>query len=324
MDILKINDLRTYFYVPDGIIKAVDGISFNLKDGETLGIVGESGSGKSITALSILRLISYPGKIVTGEIIFNGIDLLKLSNEEIRNIRGKDISIVFQDPMTSLNPVLTVGKQIIEVIKLHQGFNKKEAKEKAIELLNKVGIPNAIKRINQYPHEFSGGMRQRAMIAMALACKPKIFIADEPTTALDVTTQAQIINLINEQKEELKSSVIIITHDLGVIAEMADNVLIMYAGKVMEYGDVNTIFTNPLHPYTIGLLESIPIIGKRKNKLIPISGNPPSMLNLPKGCRFSTRCRYVNNICIEKEPELKTVNFIHKYACHFDNIKGGS
>jgi oligopeptide/dipeptide ABC transporter ATP-binding protein len=318
-ELLKVRDLKTYFYIEEGTVKAVDGVSFSLKKGETLGIVGESGSGKTVTSLSILRLIpSPPGRIISGEISLENKDLLKLSNREVRDIRGNVISMVFQDPMTSLNPVFTVGDQIIETLEIHQGLSKEENVEKAVGLLKEVGIPNPDIRVFQYPHEYSGGMRQRAMIAMAIACRPKILIADEPTTALDVTIQAQILELMNLMKKELENSILLITHDLGVIAEMADNIAIMYAGKIVEYGDVRSIFYNPYHPYTWGLLESIPKLEKQeKEKLVPIDGNPPSLLKLPPGCSFNARCKYAKDICYRVVPELKPVHEEGRSsACH--------
>ena len=316
-EVLRIEDLKTYFYVEEGVIKAVDGISFILKKGETLGIAGESGSGKTVSSLSVLRLIPWPpGKIVSGKVFLDGKDLLKIPLKEMVKIRGNEISMIFQDPMTSLNPVFTVGSQIVETILLHQRINKNKAIKKAIALLKEVGIPNSKVRFLQYPHEYSGGMRQRAMIAMALACNPKILIADEPTTALDVTIQAQILELMNKMKEEFNNSIIIITHDLGVIAEMVDNLIIMYAGKIVEYGDVRTIFYNSFHPYTWGLLESIPKLERRRKKLVPIVGNPPSLVKLPEGCSFNPRCKYAKDICFKKIPELRVISINHRVACH--------
>jgi len=316
-EILRVNDLKTYFFTNEGIIKAVDGVSFSLKSGETLGIAGESGSGKSVTNLSIIRLIDWPpGKIISGEIFLDDRDILKMSNNEIRKIRGNRISMIFQDPMTSLNPVLSIGRQIMESVLLHQGISRSEAKIKAINLLEDVGIPNPKKRLNQYPHEFSGGMRQRVMIAIALACNPEILIADEPTTALDVTIQAQILDLLNKLKSERNSSIILITHDLGVLAEMADRIIIMYGGKIVEDSDVKSIFYNALHPYTWGLLRSIPKIDEKKEILVPIKGNPVSLLTLPKGCCFHERCEHSKEICYKTVPELRDINTRHKVACH--------
>jgi len=318
--LLRVKDLKTYFYTQDGVVKAVDGISFELARGETLGIVGESGSGKSVTALSILKLIpDPPGKIVSGEIYLDGMDIVALNEKEMQQVRGNEIAMIFQDPMTSLNPVFTIGNQIMETIMLHQRLNKKVAREKTVELLMSVGIPNPEQRIDEYPHQFSGGMRQRAMIAMALSCNPKILIADEPTTALDVTIQAQILQLMNEIKERTNSSIIIITHDLGVIAEMADNIIIMYGGMVVEYSDVNTIFYNSHHPYTWGLLRSIPRLDEvKRERLIPIPGIPPSLIHVPPGCPFSPRCRYAKDICFKVTPELKNIGRFHKVACYLD------
>jgi len=318
--LLRVKDLKTYFYTQDGVVKAVDGISFELTRGETLGIVGESGSGKSVTALSILKLIpDPPGKIVSGEIYLDGMDIVALKEKEMQQVRGNEIAMIFQDPMTSLNPVFTIGNQIMETIMLHQRLNKKVAREKTVELLRSVGIPNPEQRIDGYPHQFSGGMRQRAMIAMALSCNPKILIADEPTTALDVTIQAQILQLMNEIKERTNSSIIIITHDLGVIAEMADNIIIMYGGMVVEYSDVNTIFYNSHHPYTWGLLRSIPRLDEvKRERLIPIPGIPPSLIHVPPGCPFSPRCRYAKDVCFKVTPELKNIGRFHKVACYLD------
>jgi oligopeptide/dipeptide ABC transporter ATP-binding protein len=316
--ILKVENLETFFYTKEGIVKAVDDISFDLKEGETLGIAGESGAGKSVTALSLIRLVSWPpGKIIGGEILFEGENLLKLSNRKIRNIRGSAISMIFQDPMTSLNPVFTVGRQIMEKIFIHQRMSKKNARKITLNLLRDVGIPNPEVRIDQYPHEYSGGMRQRAMIAMALSSTPKILIADEPTTALDVTIQAQILDLMNKLKDKYGSSIIIITHDMGVLAEMADKIVVMYAGKIMEYADAETIFYNPKHPYTWGLLKSIPKVDQDRDEILtPIRGNPPSLLNLPDGCSFNNRCEYAKNICFKEKPVLRKIGDNHKVACH--------
>jgi oligopeptide/dipeptide ABC transporter ATP-binding protein len=316
-EVLRVEDLKTYFYVEEGVVKAVDGISFSLKKGETLGIAGESGSGKTVTSLSLLRLIPWPpGKIISGKIYLEGRDLLKIPYRDMVKIRGNDISMIFQDPMTSLNPVFTVGDQIIETILIHQNVDKKTARSRALKLLKEVGIPNTEVRFSQYPHEYSGGMRQRAMIAMSLACNPKILIADEPTTALDVTIQAQILDLMNKMKDEFNNSIILITHDLGVIAEMVDNLIIMYAGRIVEHSDVRSIFYNPKHPYTWGLLESIPKLEKRDKKLIPIKGNPPSLVKIPEGCSFNPRCKYKKNICQIKEPDLVEIEKGHRVACH--------
>lgn len=315
--LLKIKNLKTYFYTDEGIVKAVDDVSLRINKGETLCVVGESGCGKSITAMSILRLIpNPPGKIEGGEIVFEGRDILKLSEEEVRSIRGNKISMIFQEPMTSLNPVFTIGSQIIEAIMLHQNLDKKAAIEKAIEALKLVGIPRADEIINSYPHELSGGMRQRAMIAMAMVCNPTLLIADEPTTALDVTIQAQILDLMRKLKQETKTSIMLITHDLGVVAEMADYVSVMYSGKVVEEANVLELFKNPLHPYTLGLLESKPQIHVDKEKLYSIPGQVPSPFDLPKGCYFYPRCERAMNICKECVPKLKEINDGHYVSCH--------
>lgn len=314
--LLEVKGLKTYFKVEEGQVPAVDGVDFSLTKKETLAIVGESGSGKSVTALSILRLISSPpGKIVAGEIICNGKDLLKLSEKEMRKMRGNDISMIFQEPMTSLNPVFNVGKQISEVLTIHQGLSKQEATKKAIEMITLVGIPDAAKCVKNYPHQLSGGMRQRIMIAIALACNPKILIADEPTTALDVTIQSQILKLMSELKEKLDTSIILITHDLAVVAQLADNVMVMYAGKAVEFGDVKSIFKNPLHPYTVGLLNSVPKIDKESEQLTIIRGTVPSPLNLPQGCKFCTRCDDAKKICFDSEPEYITLDDGRKVRC---------
>lgn len=316
--ILEIKNLQTHFYTESGIVKAVDGISFTLHKGQTLGIVGESGSGKSITAMSIMQLIpTPPGRIVGGEILFKQNDLIKKTEKEMRKIRGNEIAMIFQDPMTSLNPVLKVGEQIAEAIILHQGLGKQKAWEKAIEMLERVGIPEPRLRADNYPHEFSGGMRQRAMIAMALSCNPELLIADEPTTALDVTIQAQILELMNQLKAEFNTAIIMITHDLGVVAELCNQVLVMYAGNPVEYTDIETIFANPKHPYTWGLLASLPKLDdNNEERLEPIEGSPPDLRNLPRGCNFAERCKKVQQICLEKKPQLKEVENGHLVACH--------
>ncbi len=316
-ELLKINDLRTYFFTHEGTVKAVDGISFRINRGETLGIVGESGCGKSVTALSILRLIADPpGKIVSGEIRFEGKNLLELDEKEMRDIRGKKISMIFQEPMTSLDPVFTIGYEIMETLQIHQGLKKQEAREKAIEALKIVSMPDAEKRVDSYPHELSGGMRQRAMIAMALSCNPTLLIADEPTTALDVTIQAQILQLINNLKKKLGTSVILITHDLGVIAEMCDHVAVMYAGHIVEYSDVDTLFRNPLHPYTKGLNKSIPRLDAEVERLDTIKGLVPNLIDLPDGCPFYPRCDYSSKTCLEEMPPLAEVEDRHLAKCH--------
>lgn len=313
--LLDVKNLCTYFYTDEGTVYALDDVDFSIEKGKTLGIVGESGSGKSVTALSIMRLIqSPPGKIVSGEILFEGKDLLKNSKTGMRKVRGNDIAMIFQEPMTSLNPVFTIGNQIMESIMLHQKLNKKEAKEIAIEMLRLVNMSLPEKRINQYPHELSGGMRQRVMIAIALSCNPKLLICDEPTTALDVTVQAQILNLINDLKIKLNTSVMMITHDLGVIAEVSDDVMVMYAGKMMEYSKVKNIFENPLHPYTSALLDSIPVIGKNKERLNVIKGMVPSLSRRPKGCLFNPRCKYAKDICRNEMPQVVDIEG-HKVRC---------
>lgn len=304
MKLLEVKDLKTYFYTDEGVVKSVDGVSFSVDKGETLGVVGESGCGKSITSMSIMQLIGKPGKIVNGEIDFKGENLLNKSKEEMRKIRGKEIAMIFQEPMTSLNPVYTVGQQIMEAVLIHEDMTKEQARERAIQMLDLVKIPDAEKRLNSYPHEFSGGMRQRVMIAMALSCNPEFLICDEPTTALDVTIQAQILNLINELKEKTGTAVMMITHDLGVISEVADNVMVMYAGQVVEYTDVDTVFEKPLHPYTQGLINCIPKLGGQEDKLSTIKGMVPSFNDMPEGCLFCPRCEYAKDICRKERPEL--------------------
>lgn len=307
--LLDVRNLKTYFYIEDSVITAVDLVSFVVQEGETLGIVGESGSGKSVTALSIMRLIpSPPAKIVDGKILFKGEDLLLKSEDEMRRIRGKEISMIFQEPMTSLNPVLTIGAQISEAIMLHEGVSKKEALEKSEHLLHlcKVSLPK--KRLRQYPHELSGGMRQRAMIAMALACNPSLLIADEPTTALDVTVQAQILDLILELQKRMGTAVLFITHDLGVINEVADNVAIMYCGRIVEYGPTKDVLRHPLHPYTKGLLASLPTIKGPRKPLKSIKGSVPSPQEILSGCRFAPRCDYASDRCVHTEPTLSKVD----------------
>jgi len=315
--LLEIKNLKTHFFTHEGIVKAVDGVSLKINQGETLGIVGESGSGKSVTALSIMRLIPQPpGKIINGEVYFEGQDLLKLNDKEIREVRGKKISMIFQEPMTSLDPVFTIGHEIIETIQLHQGLSKTEAREKAIDILKIVGIPDVEKRIDNYPHELSGGMRQRVMIAMALSCNPTLLIADEPTTALDVTIQAQILRLINDLKNKFGASVMLITHDLGVIAEMCDYVAVMYAGHIVEYTDVYTLFKHSLHPYTKGLSKSIPRLDVEVEHLDVIPGIVPNLLDLPSGCPFHPRCNFCFEKCVEEIPELIEIEDSHLVKCH--------
>jgi len=318
-ELIEVKDLRTSFFTPDGEVKAVDGVSLEIAEGKTLGLVGESGCGKSVTALSVMRLVpSPPGKVVGGEILYRGRDLLKLDGEAMRKIRGNEISMIFQEPMTSLNPVFTIGNQIGEAIRLHQGLGRKETRQKTIEMLRLVKIADPEQRIDDYPHQLSGGMRQRVMIAMALSCNPSLLIADEPTTALDVTIQAQILELMKELQQKLGMSLLLITHDLGVVAEQADEVAIMYAGKVVERAKAKEIFDRPLHPYTVGLLNSLPGAGNHKKKrLDAIPGMVPSPLELPGGCRFRDRCPKAAGICAEAEPELAEKGKGHWVACYF-------
>jgi oligopeptide/dipeptide ABC transporter ATP-binding protein len=326
--VLSIRDLVVEFTTEDGVVQAVDGISYDLYPGETLGIVGESGSGKSVSTMSLLGLIPQPpGRIVRGEAIFQGKDLLKMSKKALRRIRGKDLAMVFQDPMTSLNPVLKIGFQISEAIKTHNpGIKDAAAKKRAVDLLKVVGVPNPERRVDQYPHEFSGGMRQRAMIAMAIANEPSVLIADEPTTALDVTIQAQILEVLKKAQEETHAATILITHDLGLIAELADRVIVMYAGKVVEVGDVSTIFASPRHPYTVGLMDSLPKLTAEEEWLRPIPGQPPSLINRPPGCPFHPRCFLSQGRarCREEEPPLRPIDeSVHLTACHFaEELKG--
>ena len=300
---LSVRNLKTSFFTHVGEVKAVRGISFDVNEGEVLGIVGESGSGKSVTSLSIMGLLQYPGRVVDGEILLNGEDILTYSKNQMRRVRGKEIAMIFQDPMTSLNPVYTIGNQIMEMILEHEKMTKREASARAIEMLKLVGIPAAEKRIDSYPHEFSGGMRQRVMIALALSCNPKLLIADEPTTALDVTIQAQILSLIKSLNKQFGMTTMLITHDLGVVATVCDKVAVMYGGLIMEYGTMDEIFYHTRHPYTMGLLGSIPHVdGGEKRRLIPIDGTPPDLINPPKGCPFSTRCKYCMNVCTREQP----------------------
>jgi peptide/nickel transport system ATP-binding protein len=320
MALLDVRDLRTHFATDDGIVKAVDGVSFSVEKGKTLGIVGESGCGKSVTCLTIMGLNNRRNATSSGEAIYGGENLLTLGARRMREIRGNDIAMIFQDPMTSLNPVHTIGHQLIEAVQLHQDVSKQQARNRALELLKAVGIPRAERRADDYPHQFSGGMRQRVMIAMALVNNPDLLIADEPTTALDVTTQAQILNLMNTLQQEFDTAIIIITHDLGVVAEVADDVFVMYAAKVVEQGSVDPIFTVPRHPYTWGLLGSLPRLDADVERLVQIPGQPPSLLNPPKGCRFNPRCAYVMDRCKSEVPELLPTpdNPAHKQACFLD------
>jgi len=321
--LLEVDDLATYFYTPEGVVKAVDGITYDLEEGEILALVGESGCGKSVSALSIMRLIANPGKNVRGSVTFNGQDLLALSEPEMRRIRGNDISMIFQEPMTSLNPVLTIGKQLTEAIALHLGYDKKQSEDRAGDLLELVGIPEGRGRLVDYPHQFSGGMRQRVMIAMALSCNPKMLIADEPTTALDVTIQAQILELVQKLGKELGTAVLIITHNLGVVARYADRVNVMYAGRIIERGTATEIYGNPRHPYTIGLLKSVPRLDEeRKNLLEPIEGLPPDLIFLPEGCAFRERCKYAIDRCATEIPPLIEVSDAHTAACFVSDQLG--
>jgi len=317
--LLQVKNLRTYFYTEAGVVKAVDGVDFEVYPGEVLGIVGESGCGKSVTSLSIMRLIGQPGKIVEGEVIFNGTDLLKIPESEMVKVRGNSISMIFQQPQSALNPVFRAGEQIGEVLNIHQDLGKEAGRKRAIELLKMVGIPEPERRAEAYPHELSGGQAQRVMIAMALACVPDLLIADEPTTALDVTIQAQILDLMRNLRENIGTSIILITHDLGVVAEMAERIAVMYAGQIVEQTDVRTLFKEPLHPYTQGLIGSIPILGKLKERLDVIPGSVPNLINMPPGCRFASRCRarIENNlaICTEKEPDLIHATQGHLVRC---------
>jgi oligopeptide transport system ATP-binding protein len=322
--LLEVDDLKMYFHTRDGIVKAVDGVSYTLDAGETLGVGGESGSGKSVTALTMMGLIQMPpGKVEGGDVLFKGRSLIAMKDEELRAIRGNDIAMIFQDPMTSLNPVYRIGRQIAEPLRIHQGLSRREAKVRAVELLQLVGIPHPEKRVDDYPHQFSGGMRQRAMIAMALACDPDILIADEPTTALDVTIQAQIIELMQRIQERTGSAIIMITHDLGVVADIADRVLVMYAGRAVEYGTLDEVFYNPLHPYTWGLMDSIPRAGmSEKSELCPITGQPPSLVDVPSGCSFHPRCPYARAVCTTDVPEYRLIDGTHGSACHFSGDPG--
>jgi peptide/nickel transport system ATP-binding protein len=313
---LSVQNLKTHFFTDDGVVRSVDGVSFTVNEGETLGIVGESGSGKSVTALSIMQLLPQrKGKIVEGSILFQDVDLVSLSEKRMRKIRGNDIAMIFQEPMTSLNPSYTIGNQIGEALRLHLKLNRKQAEKRCIELLEQVGIPRAEKIVKDYPHRLSGGMRQRVMIAMALACNPKLIIADEPTTALDVTIQAQILELIQHMKRESNTSIVMITHDLGVVSEVCDRVIVMYAGRVVEEADVKTIFTSPSHPYTMGLIDSIPTLEEEVEWLETIPGNVPNPLEMPNGCKFASRCKFAMEECSKVEPELYDVGPGQKSRC---------
>jgi oligopeptide/dipeptide ABC transporter ATP-binding protein len=317
--LLEVKNLKTYFFTEDGIVRAVDGVDFYVNPGEVLGIVGESGCGKSVTSLSIMRLIAQPGRIVEGEIIFDGKDLVKAEEREMMQIRGNRISMIFQQPQSALNPVFKAGDQISEVLNIHQDFGKEAGQKRSVELLKLVGIPEPERRAESFPHELSGGMAQRVMIAMALACVPDLLIADEPTTALDVTIQAQILDLMRDMRNQLGSAMILITHDLGVIAEMADRVAVMYAGEIVEESSVETLFDAPLHPYTQGLMGSIPVLGEVRERLEVIPGSVPNLINLPTGCRFAPRCKarmeYNLSICTDKRPDLIEIAKGHQVRC---------
>lgn len=317
--ILEVKDLKTYFYTEDGVVKAVDGVNFYVKRGEVMGIVGESGCGKSVTSFSIMRLVGIPGKIIEGQIHFEGQDLLRLPEADMRHIRGNRISMIFQQPTSCLNPVFKVGDQIAEVLDIHQKFTKEQNRARVTELLRTVGIPEAEKRLDAFPHELSGGMAQRVMIAMALACMPELLIADEPTTALDVTIQAQILDLLRSLREQMNTSIILITHDLGIVAEMCERVAVMYAGRIVEETDVHTLFANPLHPYTVGLIGSIPVLGQVKDQLDVIPGSVPNLIDLPQGCKFAPRClarvEHGLEICTQEEPLLRAVEPRHPVRC---------
>lgn len=322
-NLLEVKNLSTHFFTDKGIVKAVDDCSFVIQKGETLGIVGESGCGKSVTAMSILNLIDRPGKIVGGSIIFDGKELIGIDETNLRSIRGNEISMIFQEPMTSLNPVFKIGFQIIEALKLHQKMDDAIAHKKAIDMLALVGIPRPERVVNDYPHQLSGGMRQRAMIAMALACNPKLLIADEPTTALDVTIQAQILSLMNDLKNKTNTAIMLITHNLGVVAQMADHVLVMYSGKVVEASPVEELFAYPSHPYTVGLLKSIPSLDEDRSRLHSIEGVVPSPFELPKGCYFAPRCDRAMDICYEKQPETIQITKEHSVSCFLYDHKEG-
>ncbi len=315
-ELLQINDLKISFFTPAGEVKAVNGVSYALEKGEVLGIVGESGSGKSVSVSALMQLLTYPGRVVGGSIQFDGLDILAQTPDQMRKIRGKDIAMIFQDPMTSLNPVYTIGNQLIETILCHHRIGKREARRIAIENLTLVGINNPERRMKQYPHEFSGGMRQRVMIAMALSCRPKLLIADEPTTALDVTIQAQILDLMKSLRKEIDAAVILITHDLGIVSDICDRVLVMYGGKVIEAGGIDDIYYRPQHPYTKGLLACLPKVnaGKRE-KLYPIEGTPIDLLNMPKGCAFATRCDQCMQVCLREEPPVFDFGDGHTAKC---------
>ncbi|MBD8498942.1 ABC transporter ATP-binding protein [Paenibacillus arenosi] len=314
-NLIEFRNLRTNFYTSSGVVKAVNDVSFSIREGETLCVVGESGCGKSVTAMSLMRLVSPPGKTEGGQILYKGQDLLTLKERDMRHIRGNEIAMIFQEPMTSLNPVLTIGDQITEPLLIHKGMTRKDAKKRAIELIELVGIPRAAKIFDSYPHELSGGMRQRIMIAIALSCDPKLLIADEPTTALDVTIQAQILDLMRNIKSEFNTAIMMITHDLGVVAEMADHVVVMYAGKVIEEAPVRELFANPKHPYTQGLMRAKPILNQRQDRLYTIPGQVPNPVELGNNCYFNDRCEHCMSVCVDKQPVLTTYENKHKAAC---------
>ncbi|PZC45398.1 MAG: oligopeptide transport system ATP-binding protein [Chloroflexi bacterium] len=314
--LLRVEDLSTHFFTSQGVVRAVNDVTYDIQPGETMGLVGESGSGKSVSALSLMRLIpNPPGKIVAGEVWFGGENILEVSDQRIREIRGNEIAMVFQEPMTSLNPVLTIGRQLTEALQLHLKMNIKQANARAVELLHMVGIPAADERLFDYPHQFSGGMRQRVMIAMALSCDPKLLLADEPTTALDVTIQAQVLEVMARLSRELGTAVVVITHNLGVVARYADRVNVMYGGRIVEMGPADEIYHAPQHAYTLGLLESVPRLDEREGRLLPIEGSPPDLTNLPPGCSFAPRCRFATDQCREERPDLIEVTEGHKVAC---------
>ena len=313
--LIEVRGLKTYFYTEDGVVQAVNGVDFSIREGEVMGLVGESGSGKSVTSLSIMRLLGASGKIVEGEVFFKDRDLVTVTEEEMVKIRGRDMSMIFQQPTSCLNPVFQIGAQVAEVLEIHQGLHHEEAWKQAVEMFRKVGIPDPEKRAKSFPHEISGGQAQRVMIAMALACMPDLLIADEPTTALDVTIQAQILDLMRRLRSETGTAILLITHDMGVIAEMCDNVAVMYAGQIVEYTDVNTLFEEQLHPYTEGLLAAIPVLGEIRETLAVIPGSVPNLINLPPGCKFHPRCPYVKAMCLASVPPLVEVQPNHKVRC---------
>ena len=317
--LLSVRDLRTYFDTEEGTVRASDGVSFEIEPGEILGIVGESGCGKSVTSLSVMRLIQNPGYIASGEVLFEGEDLTTKTNEEIRRLRGNKMSMIFQEPMTAMNPVFDIGWQVGEPLRIHQEMSRSASRTRATELMRRVGIPSPEDRVDDYPHQFSGGMRQRAMIAMALACEPKLLVADEPTTALDVTIQSQILDLIRELNDRLEMAVLLITHNLGVVAETCDRVAVMYAGRIVEYGTVRDIFNDPRHPYTKGLINAVPDPRRDEQTLTPVTGSVPSLVDMPKGCNFASRCPYATEQCETTDPRLREVGDDHYSACIWED-----